>query len=108
MSPQRQQDRTGSSVALIACDVFQPEIEVLRKDTPIARVDYLEMNLHDQPAVLAGTLQEKVDNCENDPAVDTSPVIWTLRKRSRRRRPEETVHPRDPASPRLHHAVPWQ
>ncbi len=56
--------------ALVACDVFQEELEYLgARDPPWACIRYLEMGLHDDPDRLRRTVEGVIAELAADPAV---------------------------------------
>ncbi len=71
----------NASTALVACDVFQNEIAALLSAPGAiapARVEWLEMGLHDHADRMRTSIQEAVDRLEADPAVTTVLLAYGL------------------------------
>ena len=48
-------------IALVACEIMEPELERVRKDHPHVKILYLEQSLHRTPQKMADKVQELVD-----------------------------------------------
>ena len=58
-------------LALLACSVFEREIEMYAKDAPqIVVTSWFEMGLHDQPDNLRSTLQAAIDELDGRDDID--------------------------------------
>ncbi|MFP4351780.1 MAG: DUF1638 domain-containing protein [Puniceicoccaceae bacterium] len=68
----------ATSYALIACDVFQAEIDAFSADgpPPWSSCRFLEMGLHDQPDVLRARLQAAIEETEAGGAVETIALAY--------------------------------
>jgi len=67
------------SVALVACRVLESEIAALTAGTThIARREFLEIGLHDQPGVLRSQLTQAIARAEEDPAVQQVVLVYGL------------------------------
>lgn len=57
---------------LIACDVFQEEIDRLQNTAGgvTLQTEWLEMGLHDQPDLLRSQLQSRINAFDEDPSID--------------------------------------
>ena len=66
-------------LALLACSVFEREIELYAKDAPhIAVTSWFEMGLHDQPDMLRSTLQAAVDELDGRDDIDAIVLAYGL------------------------------
>jgi len=68
-------------IALLACAVFEKEIELLCQsvDAPhLVEVRFFEMGLHDQPPVLRSTLQKQINELDALENIDAIVLAYGL------------------------------
>lgn len=69
----------SSSIALIACRVLEAEIAaVLRDGGRLVRQEFLEVGLHDRPAVLRANLAAAIARADSDAAADVIVLVYGL------------------------------
>lgn len=74
-----QSDSKVERVALLACGVFEKEIEFYQSElSTVVELEYFEMGLHDQPDVLRSTLQAKINTYDQRKDIDTIALAYGL------------------------------
>ena len=72
-------DTMPPRLALLACSVFEREIELYAKDAPqIVVTSWFEMGLHDQPDILRSTLQAAIDELDGRDDIDAIALAYGL------------------------------
>ncbi|GEM_PF-53130 len=71
-------DRFRKKRALLACDVFQEELEAMEDLPPFVQLVWLPMGLHDRPAELRSRAQEELDRLDADPNVEEILMLYGL------------------------------
>jgi hypothetical protein len=68
-----------TTIAVIACRVFEAEIAAFTAGAPhIVRTEFFEMGLHDQPDVLRSRLAEAITCAEAPPEVEAIVLVYGL------------------------------
>lgn len=64
-------------LALVACRVLEAEVQHFLPEAPhVVRTEFLELGLHDRPAVLRTALSEAIARAEADPQVEAVALVY--------------------------------